>query len=81
MPGFGNQSAQNAAAVSLSDTVDLPGGVCRALYVGTAGDIALIPAGGSSSVTFTAVPVGILPVAVKRVLSTATTASHIVALY
>lgn len=78
---FATHTAQNAVAVTPDNSTDLPGGPCRALYVGTTGDISLIPAGGSSAVTFAAVAVGILPVAVKRVRATSTTATNIVALY
>jgi hypothetical protein len=72
--------AAHAVAVTASDSADLPGGVCRALYVGTTGNISL-DVGNGQTVLFTAVPVGILPVNVKRVRSTSTTASNIVALY
>jgi hypothetical protein len=68
-------------AVTPSDTVDLPAGPCRALYVGTTGDIAVIAKGDTAAVTLFSVPVGILPVSVTRVLVTGTTASAIVALY
>ena len=50
------------------------------LYVGTAGDVAVITNGGDE-VTFTGVPAGtFIPVQVKRVKSTGTTASTILAL-
>lgn len=71
--------AYRAAAVTLHDTNELTP-YARALYVGTTGNIALVTAGGDP-VTFTAVPVGILPVRCKIVKSTGTTASNIVALY
>lgn len=71
--------AENAAAVTPNDSVDLPN-FSRALYVGTAGNIALVTAGGDS-VTLTNVPVGFAPLRVARVLSTGTTASGIVALW
>lgn len=67
-------------AVTPSDSTMLPDGV-RGLYVGTGGNLVLLDT-DSSAVTFTAVPGGtILPVQVKRVNSTNTTASNIVALY
>lgn len=78
---LGSHPVQNAVAVTPSDSADLPDGPCRALYVGTTGNISLIPSGGGSAVTFTAVAVGVLPVAAKRVRSTSTTASNILALY
>jgi hypothetical protein len=50
----------------------------RSLYVGTAGDLVVIPADGTASVTFVGVQ-GIVPVAVRRVLATST-ADNIVGL-
>ena len=53
---------------------------CRALYIGVTGDVVVKNEAGTS-VTFTAVPVGILPVSTDQVLSTGTTATNIVALF
>jgi hypothetical protein len=69
------------ASVTPSDSADLANGVCRALWIGVAGNVALIAAGDSSPVTLIGVSAGILPVAAKRVYSTNTTATNIVALY
>lgn len=53
----------------------------RALYVGGAGDVAVVMAGGQT-VTFTAVPAGtILPVRAQRVLATGTAASNLIAMW
>jgi hypothetical protein len=68
-----------AIAVTPSDSTNFTSGACRALYVGTTGNITAIV--GGVAVLFTAVPVGLLPVSCTRVNSTATTASTIVALY
>jgi hypothetical protein len=73
-------AAHSARAVTPHNTDLLTGGTCRALYIGTTGNIAVLMADGTTA-TFTAVPVGILPVQVQRVNSTNTTASNIVALY
>jgi len=55
--------------------------LCRSLYVGGAGNVVAVDNDGNA-VTFTGVPAGaILPIAVKRVNSTNTTATAIVALY
>lgn len=73
--------AINASAVTPSDTIilDPP---CKVLYVGVAGNVALLLADDTVSVVFVAVAAGqILPVRAKQVLSTGTTASSIVALY
>lgn len=68
-----------AAVVTPSDTVDLPGGPALWLYVGVSGDITADVAG--VTVLFKAVPVGPLWVRAVRVRATATTATNIVALY
>lgn len=52
----------------------------RAIYVGVAGDVTLVTISGET-VTFTACPVGILPVMTRRVNSTGTAATNIVALW
>ncbi len=74
------QPAENAAAVTLSDTVALTNGPCRALYVGVAGDVKVTMRGGGV-VTFKAMAVGYHPVQARIVWSTGTTATDIVALY
>lgn len=73
--------ADNAVAVSPSDSTDLTY-VSRAVYVGGAGNMVVTMAGGGSNVTFTGIQAGsILPIRVSRVLSTSTTATSIVAIY
>lgn len=73
--------AVGAAAVTPSDSTDLPR-IARALYVGVSGNISVICEDGGTAVTFTGLSAGqILPVRVKRVRSTSTTATSIVALY
>ena len=78
-----------SAAVTPSDTVDIPNPFTAAaesaddclLFVGGGGDVAVIDAGGSTT-TFVGVPSGtFFPHHVKRVLSTGTTATNIVALW
>ena len=68
-----------ALAVTPSDSTDLTT-VSRAIYVGVTGNIAAVLA-NNDVVTFTAVPVGILPIRCKRINSTNTTATNMVALY
>jgi hypothetical protein len=70
-----------ASAVTTSNTVDLPGGICDALWVGGTGAITGVMEGGGS-VVITAVPAGsLLPIKFKRINATGTTATVIVALY
>lgn len=71
--------AVNAVAVTPNDSTDLAQ-VSRALWVGTAGDLRVIMAGGQT-VTFPDMAVGWHPLRVSRVLSTSTTASGIVSVW
>lgn len=73
-----NSPARHAAAVTPSDTVDL--NTVSVLYIGTAGNVVVITTAGET-VTFVGLAAGtILPVWVKRVKATSTTATNIVAL-
>jgi hypothetical protein len=74
---------RSAIAITKSDTVvytPANGGEINGLYVGGAGDVA-VKTSNDETVTFSAVPVGtILPITVKQVMSTNTTASLILGL-
>lgn len=68
--------ATRAVAVTPSNTAD---NTYSYLYVGSGGDIALIPEGSSAAVTLTNVPTGsYVWVRTRRVNSTSTTASQII---
>jgi hypothetical protein len=72
-------SARKSVAVTPSDSTDIAS-VVRGLYVGTTGNVVVVNL-DDTTCTFTSVPSGtILPVQCKRVNSTSTTASSIVAL-
>lgn len=73
------QFFDDAAVVSPNDTADLAR-AARAIYVGTAGNVVCRTMGGTT-LSFLAVPVGILNVGMSRILSTNTTAAGIVALF
>lgn len=80
-----NQRYNKAVVISKSDTVNFtPQGtgrlLCDAVYVGGAGIVAAIFEDGTE-VDFTAVAGEILPIAIKRVNNTNTTATLMVALY
>lgn len=63
-----------------SDALELPE-VTKAVYVGTGGQITLIPVDNQTAITFANVPSGgILDVRVSKVLATGTDASDIVGL-
>lgn len=73
--------ATNAAVVTPSDSTDFAFGVSKALYVGGTGNMVVVTQGGDA-VTFSAIPVGtIIPIQAKRINSTSTTATLIVAMY
>lgn len=72
--------ARKLRAVTPNDSTDLAAGPCKALLIGGAGTISVIAVDDSSEVSLT-VAAGILPVRAKRVRSTGTTATGIVALY
>ena len=71
--------ARRAEAVTPSDSDDLTT-VAKALYVGVAGNVRVVPVGGAA-VTFFSHPIGYLPIQCVRVLATGTTAGSIVALF
>lgn len=67
--------ADTAATVTTSDTAP---NVFTRLYIGGAGNVAVVTEAGNT-VTFTAVPVGTqLDIRVKQILATGTTATNIV---
>lgn len=75
-----NRSAEHAFAITKADGSDIAN-TTRALWVGGAGDVAVVMVGGET-VTFTSVPAGtMLPISVTRVLSTGTSATNILGIY
>lgn len=74
-------TAVDAQAVTPSDSATLTNGACLALYIGVAGNVALVTSQGTT-VTFVGLNAGsILPVRTNKVLATGTTATSILALY
>jgi hypothetical protein len=68
-------------AISASDTVNLPDGVCDAILVNGAGNVVVVLENDETT-TITGVVAGtILPLTVKRVNATSTTATNMYALY
>lgn len=73
------QTAYDAFAVTPSDTLNFTN-LAKALYVGGAGDVALVTSAGGAA-TFVGVPAGtVLPVKASRVNATGTTAANIIGL-
>ena len=76
-----------ARAVTPADATALTGGPCRAIYVGGAGNVTIVPVNDNAGIAGTAVTfVGcyagmILPVMAISIDNTNTTATSIVALY
>jgi len=76
-----NSPCGSAAAVTPSDSVNLTGGPTRALFVGGAGALSCLMVDDTTCV-FTGVVAGaVLALRVKRVNSTGTTATNIVAMW
>lgn len=82
--------AQNAFTITKSDSTIFPnqatsvGGaqITKAIYVGGSGDLAVVMNGSTSAITFPGVIGGtILPISVRQVMSTNTTATNIVGIY
>jgi hypothetical protein len=72
--------ASRGVEITPSDTTDLPA-LARGLWIGGAGAVRVILADDPSPVTFSGVAAGtLLPVIVRRVLATGTTATSIVGL-
>lgn len=72
--------ARHAFAVTPHNTTELPVAT-KGIYVGGAGNVAIVPRDSTDPVVFTAVPVGtVLPVDAKLVRATDTTATLLVAL-
>lgn len=73
--------SRNGVAVTPSDTQNLAGGACRALYIGTTGNVSAVFPDGTQ-VTFNSIAAGVvLPIQALRINNSGTTASNIVALY
>jgi hypothetical protein len=76
-----DQGARKLLAVTPHDTNDQAISGCRGLWIGVAGNVAIIAKDDTAAVTLTGVPIGLLPVQAKRVMATNTTATTIVALF
>ena len=73
--------ARNSFSIIPDDASDLVT-TCRALFIGGAGNISVSLADDSSSLVFKNIPAGtVVPIAVKRVEATLTTATDILGLY
>jgi hypothetical protein len=83
--GTTNNSAsyEGSLAVVPSDVADqITGGFFRSVYVGGTGAITYDSPNGQTGLVLTAVPVGtLLPIAMKRIHATGTTATLMVGLY
>lgn len=74
--------AIKAIPVTPTDNTTLTQGACRALYIGSAGNVAVIMDNDTVAVTFIGCYAGqILPIMVSTVMATNTTAGSILALY
>lgn len=85
MANLSLQLYNKAFLITKSDTVNLVGpsadGLCDAIYVGGTGDVVAVFQDDSTA-TFSGVPAGaLLPLRLKRVNSSSTTATLMLALY
>jgi len=84
--GFSGRAASSTgpaigiAAVTPADDADLPGGPCRSLYVGGAGTLRIIAIDGREA-TLQSGPCQYHPIQARRVMTSGTTATGVVALY
>jgi hypothetical protein len=78
MSDVSNPALYGATVTPSDATVLTP---TRSLYIGVTGNVAVRMYGSQNNITFSNVPVGILPLQVDRVLSTGTTATGIIALW
>lgn len=67
-------AATDAFTITPSDVTVI---AAEVLYIGTTGNVAVVTVGGTT-ITFSNVPVGILPIRCTKVMSTNTTASNII---
>jgi hypothetical protein len=72
---------RTAKPITPSDAADLADGIAEGLYVGVSGSVAINDPFGHAA-TFSAVPAGqVLPIKVRRLKATGTTATGIVGLW
>lgn len=74
------QFYNKSVAITPSDSADIPAGPPEAIYVGGAGVVVAAYADGTLG-TFTCIAGQVLPIKCKRINSTNTTATLLVALY
>jgi hypothetical protein len=74
------EPARKLIAVTPNDETDLPSGVARSIFVGTAGVVELAD-GEGNRVRLVSGPSQYHPVRVRRILATGSTAGNILALY
>lgn len=70
--------AQGVEAVALDTNLNK---TCRGLYVGTTGDVSILASDGSTAVLINVQGGSVLPIRVRQVKSSGTTAGGLVALY
>ncbi len=72
---------RDAASITPNDSADLPD-LSRGIFVGTGGALTVRLLDASADVVFANIPNGtLLPISVRRVMVTGTTASGLIALY
>lgn len=72
---------QKCVAISPSDTVNFTDGACRAIWVGGAGNLSIVPPQGSAISIVGATAGSVVPISAIRVDAGGTTATSLVAIY
>jgi len=76
-----NHPYNQALAVTPSDSVDLPGGLTRAVFIGGSGNLTVTMNDGNNVTMAVTTAYPMIPIRCRRILSTGTTATNIVAMY
>lgn len=72
---------KESVAITASDSLNLTNGPCRAIFVGTAGNISLVTPGGTTLVFKNLSSGSMLAQGALRVNATNTTAADLIAIY
>jgi hypothetical protein len=78
--GITNPADDGVPIAPVDDLTDLTDGVCSSLYIGVAGTLRVTTRAGAVR-NYPAVAAGVLPIRVKKVHQTGTSATGIIALY
>lgn len=78
---YGNNVARDVAVVTLSDSTDLTVSPCGGFICGTAGNVKVTTAEGTTAILYGLLAGVVYPIRITRFWSTSTTATNLTALY